>query len=123
VGTGLISGDETQVLQQLKKSGVPGVWVGNARVQHYVPRERLTTKYIWKFWAGLGATETRQHGLPEGKYLLNMPRWMIRQYFVYRWDLLCASVRRDQRWADAFRHAAFTWGVLREAANQRRGAT
>lgn len=119
VGTGLISGDETQVLQQLKAQKCLGIWVGNARVRHYVPRERLTTRYMWKFWAGLGATETRQHGLPEGKYVLNMPRWMIRQYFVERLQLMRVAFRKDQRWADAFRRAAFTWGVLRESANQR----
>jgi glycosyltransferase involved in cell wall biosynthesis len=121
MGNAMISGDDTQVIDQLKSQNIPGIWVGTARVRHFVPCERLTTRYVWNFWAGIGATDTRRYGLPPGKYVLNMPRWMIRQYMLERWRLLKASFRRDRRWADAFRRAAYTWGILRESAQQRSG--
>ena len=42
-GTGMLSGDETDLLARLRLLGHYGVWVGTAKVRHYIPADRITT--------------------------------------------------------------------------------
>ena len=114
IGQSSLSGEETQVLQALKQQEAMGVWVGTARVRHFIPRGRLRMRYIWRFWVGLGATQVRMHGVPPGKRMFRVPRWMIRQYCVRRLEMAWCSFRKDQRWERSFKEAARTWGMLRE---------
>ncbi len=44
-----IRGEETALLQTLLDQGNRGLWVKEARVRHYIPKARLTERYIWDF--------------------------------------------------------------------------
>jgi glycosyltransferase involved in cell wall biosynthesis len=114
VGPGMIRGEESDFIRRLIDRGAHGVWVGSARVKHFVPRERLTTQYIWDFFAGMGAADVRRRGGPSGKRWFNMPRWVIRQHLENRVKSWLFALQKDDRWAAAFRESAATFGTLRE---------
>ena len=44
-------------------AGHRGAWVPTSKVEHFIPRERLTLDYIRRFFHGIGQTEfIRKHG-------------------------------------------------------------
>jgi hypothetical protein len=116
----LISGEETEVVNRLRAQGAMGIWVGNARVQHYIPKERLTRRYVWRWWAGEGATAIRRSGLPDAVYILGMPRWAIRRYLGLQLRCCWSWLRNHPDWGRDFKRAAQAWGVLTEARVQRK---
>lgn len=113
VGAGMLSGDETSVMDRLRKAGHSGVWVGSARVQHFIPAARMTGSYVWKFFHGLG--RTRQLLCPYdrvGPMLGNVPRWVWRRYLVARAKSLLASPMRSRWWLRNLSDAAIHRGIL-----------
>lgn len=118
VGATLISGDETDVLFRMRQAGHSGIWVGTAQVRHYIPPERLTAKYLWKFHCGISQTRCRMEALPEGKRLFGAPQWAWRGYLENL--VLCTFLApwRNRMWLDAFLRAAFHRGILSAACDQ-----
>jgi glycosyltransferase involved in cell wall biosynthesis len=114
VGQSMVRGEESDFIRRLMDRGATGVWVGGARVRHFVPCERLTTRYIWNFFASMGAADVRRRGGPAGKRWFNLPRWVIRQHIENRFKSWLFAPRKGARWADAFRESASTYGTLRE---------
>jgi hypothetical protein len=50
-------GEKTDVLLRILRTfSGHGVWIGNASVQHLIPRERQTVEYIRKYYLSLGRT-------------------------------------------------------------------
>ncbi len=123
VGDTLISGEELQVIQLLKARGLSGIWVGTACVKHFIPRQRLTRKYIWDFWVGMGITGTRRDGLPESICWFGMPRWLIRRHIFHRCRALWYRVTGQSNWAEEFHKAAISWGELIESRRSHRSST
>jgi glycosyltransferase involved in cell wall biosynthesis len=80
VAQSLTSGDDTEFARRLRTEGALGVWVGPARVRHYIPPERLAKGYIRRWFHGCGVTHARIEGVYSGARLLGMPRWAIRAY-------------------------------------------
>ena len=114
-GNILISGDETAVFESLRQQGKVGIWVGNARVRHFIPKERINIRYIWKFWGGIGATNMRRHGLPKAAYFMGMPRWMIRKYVGLRLGAIVRTPFKSEKWAELFKDSADIYGGMCEA--------
>ncbi|HEV3204256.1 MAG TPA: glycosyltransferase, partial [Gemmataceae bacterium] len=79
-----IRGDEFNVIERLIKHGYKGVWVGSARVLHYIVPERLTRTYIWDYYRGYGKSEIRQCAQKDWKLFMGMPRWLWKQYWLAR---------------------------------------
>lgn len=115
VGTGMLSGDETELMDRLKREGRTGVWVGPARVRHYIPAERLSAAYVWKFFHGLGRTYQRltpyDGNVPR---LFGAPRWLVRRYLGERLRSMLLCPGRGAGWIDAFTRAAISRGVIDE---------
>lgn len=115
VGTGMLSGDETSLVDRLKAEGRSGVWIGPARVRHFIPAVRMTADYIWKFFHGLG--RTRQLLSPYNRdvpLVGSGPRWIWRRYLVSRAKSLLAGPRRSRWWLKNFIDAAVHRGILDE---------
>lgn len=115
-GTGMLSGDETDLLARLRALGHYGVWVGTAKVRHYIPADRLTTRYVWRFFHGLGRTTQRlgpldRDGTPR---VFGAPRWMVRKYVAARAKMALHRVGRGPAWMEAFRDAAVARGIIDE---------
>jgi glycosyltransferase involved in cell wall biosynthesis len=110
----LILGDETELFERLRKSSQQGVWVPTSRVRHYVPAERLTRKYLWSFFQGIGRTDVRMRGVPEGKLLWGVPRWLFRTSWEMKWRYYWRRLSRQADWIQAYIQAAQIGGVIQE---------
>jgi len=119
VGNEMLSGDETDLVARLQAAGWSGVWVGTARVRHYIPAGRLTAAYVWKFFHGLGRTSQRRYpsdlSCPQ---LFGVPRWLIRQYLADRVRSLFLAPFCGASWLDNYIRAAVFRGVIDECRTQ-----
>ena len=113
-GTLLTSGDDSDFLERLRDSGVRGVWVGTARVRHFVPAARLTARYVWDWHRG--SARYRVRCMPpesfHGPQLWGVPRWVVGMYWK-SW-LRCAilSPLKNRPWLEAFVACAHWRGTL-----------
>jgi len=62
VGDELLSGDEHEALRRMLADGHTGTWLPEARVRHFVPRERMTLDYMRRYYRGIGRTDVRMRG-------------------------------------------------------------
>lgn len=111
-GEKLLSGEETDFLRRLREvTDHPGVWVGDARVRHFIPSERLNRGYLSRYFKGLG-TSAGERAKPGERAIMNVPLWTWREYversavYVARW------FSRNDAWARAFRRRAYLSGYI-----------
>jgi glycosyltransferase involved in cell wall biosynthesis len=114
-------GDDTELIAILRSEGVCGVWVPEAVVKHHVPRERMTRRYLWDYFCGIGQTDVRIHralATSGGTQWRGAPRWMYRK----RWELLLSAhwqrLRGDHAWVATYSRAARLQGVILERRRQ-----
>jgi glycosyltransferase involved in cell wall biosynthesis len=117
-GVALIHGDETELFRALKRMGRLGVWVGGARVQHYIPAQRLTLAYVWKFFQGGGRTFIRQGDNPSWRSWGGVPRWALRQCVTASAKALLLAPFRSRAWLGAMRDTAKSLGTIQESRIQ-----
>jgi glycosyltransferase involved in cell wall biosynthesis len=115
----LVGGDDSDVLDRVRKAGHAGVWVGTARLQHFVPEERLTMQYVRRWYRDAGPTFVRANGVPAGKLLFGVPRWALRQYCQALVKSWLYRPFRGPRWFEAFRQSATLGGFLQEVRSLR----
>ncbi len=108
------------MISRIRLSGQVGIWVGTARVRHFLPASRLTLRYVQEWYRGAGRTEIRLKGLDGCPTIFDMPRWAVVKYSRAQLESLCLSPYRGKRWWAAFREASILDGFLREAREQRR---
>ena len=118
IGANSIRGDETELIDRLRNAEHRGLWVGEAKVQHYIPKKRMTTNYLWDFYEGYGRAITRQGDQPNVATLFGRPSWAIRGYAVSRLFSHLAAPIKNQFWLNQFRRAATCAGVIAESADK-----
>jgi glycosyltransferase involved in cell wall biosynthesis len=109
-----VCGEETELIHALQDAGHQGVWVGSAKLQHYTPPGRLTKKYIWDYWVGMGRTDARLNFGKDFPLLGGAPRWAVRQYLTARLALRLFASFEGPRWAQALCRAAKMKGIITE---------
>jgi GT2 family glycosyltransferase len=114
-GSNQVRGDETEILRAMQKAGHKGVWVGAARVRHFIPADRLNATYIWDWFQGSGRLMARQQGLADCKHLWGAPRWAVLKYWRAKAKSLVLTPFRGPRWLHAFREAAVCRGIILES--------
>lgn len=110
-----IRGEETELLRRFMTEGLSGRWVPTARLRHYIPAERLTFRYVWRFFVGLSRTDVRVRPVESDKRLFGWPRWALRCYLQYSAKALCLSFYRGRRWLRAIQGAAWAKGIMEES--------
>ncbi|WP_164103338.1 glycosyltransferase [Candidatus Laterigemmans baculatus] len=111
-------GDEVSVLRRLLAAGHRGCWVPTAQVRHYIPRERLSRRYLAGFYRGQGEFAARQTPLGGGSRFFGRPRWLWRKALLcecrYRWSQVSAS---PQIWVERMIEANQCWGQLKASGH------
>jgi glycosyltransferase involved in cell wall biosynthesis len=120
-GTNLIGDEETALFEKLAGEGRFGVWVGAARVRHWVPKERATWAFVWRYYHGLGQTVTRRQGLPACATLIGHPRWAVREYWAKRLGSWLSRQVGSPGWVKKYTRAAYLEGVFAELSRYRAG--
>ena len=117
VGTGDIRGEETDLLTKLVARGHRGLWIPDARVKHFIPRDRLTLDYVQRFFHGIGqSTFIRTHG-DESRLKVSLwqrPRTLARALnaeLTFRTRKTLAGNRVD-RWVASLVRSSRLWGQL-----------
>lgn len=122
IGTGMLSGEETALIERIRADGGSGIWVAPARVRHFIPAARLTAKYVWKFFHGLGRTQFRERGAnPAVPRLFGAERWAVRNYLAARARSLLLAPWGGRGWLNSFTAAAVARGVIDESRAAARG--
>ena len=110
---GNLRGDELEVLNALLADGYQGWWVPEASVSHYIPRERMTVRYIRKFYFGYGEYVAMREPSWHGPMLFGKPRWLwryaMRVEARYRRHRLTSS---PEVWMKYLIDAGTVWGRL-----------
>jgi glycosyltransferase involved in cell wall biosynthesis len=124
IGTSLLSGEESEFLARIRtRTGRPGVWVGSARVEHWVPRERLQPSYLRLYFEGLGRTRIAADGIPRGTNVFGVPSWIRRREIVERVvSTVLRPAGRRRAWLAARRRAWEFAGMRRAILESGRGA-
>jgi glucosyl-dolichyl phosphate glucuronosyltransferase len=73
-------GDECDLLRRIRARGGEVVWVPKMRVKHYVDPGRMTLNYLRPFLVDRGELFVRLKGVPPGKRVLGVPRWLLREW-------------------------------------------
>ena len=82
IAAGMLGGEETAMIRSLLLDGHTGRWVSGARVQHYIPRARQTTRYLQEWYAGYGRMLVRLDAKSSGAETVRRPRWIWREVVV-----------------------------------------
>jgi glucosyl-dolichyl phosphate glucuronosyltransferase len=77
-------GEELDVIERVLRSGAPGYWVPQARVEHCATPEQQTIQYFEGFFATVGEYEEFHGGSVAASRWFGAPRWMWRR-LVERW--------------------------------------
>jgi glycosyltransferase involved in cell wall biosynthesis len=107
--------DDTDFVDQLRRSGRQLIWVPAMRVQHYVDPSRMTLRYLVQFAAGKGRTLIRSKGIPAGTKCWGVPRWLVRKYLEARAQSIGARlVGHRARALTHLRESAMLRGMISE---------
>jgi glucosyl-dolichyl phosphate glucuronosyltransferase len=111
----LSGADDTEIIERLRKQSMQGVWVGTARVSHYIPADRLSIGFLRRWYIGAGQTAIRQSGFQRDCSLIwGVPRWLFRQYAIERSKSIALAPFRNRKWHDSFRMAMMLRGFMIE---------
>ena len=110
IGTQLISGEEVQFLTHLLQRGQSGIWIDNATVQHYIPADRISERYLRDYYYAKGQSRIRM--LPADQQ--PDPTSLRRKLHKLRLRRWLSTTRSSERWARSFKGMAVTQGMLDE---------
>ncbi|WP_197231704.1 glycosyltransferase [Novipirellula artificiosorum] len=105
VRSAMIGGEETHVLEQIARAGGKGRWVPNAKVQHIVPADRATERYIRSYYVGQGQANVlfNKQGSRRMVALLDASY----QSLLYR---LKRHRKQPDEWVSHMIRACISWG-------------
>jgi len=110
--------EETALLQTCLDRGRKGLWVREARVQHFIPKARITEGYVWRFNCCSGRTLVRRGEVSQGKEIFGVPRGLVRKYVVNLVVSTLLSPTKNVRWLRALTMAAVCRGMIEELRDQ-----
>ena len=97
-------------MERLLARGDTGVWIGTAIVEHIIPKERLTKEYVYNYFYFQGRGQVRMNRFdPNGMTVKKMKKRLAASKRGGRFTL-----KRGERWAEAFRQTAIWEGRLAE---------
>jgi hypothetical protein len=113
-------GDEDgTLLRNLLERGMQGTWVKDARVRHFIPKARLTERFMSNWHSGRGREGVRAGAVGSNLWVFGMPAWAIRGYVGNLVVSKLLSPTKNERWLRALMRAAACRGTLQELREQR----
>ncbi len=104
-----LASEETVVMESMLKAGHVGWWIPAARVEHRIPKRRMTIQYIIKHGFGHGCTITR----------INPKRMKLRKFLnVIRKAVVARITEAPEIWIIAIYRASAYAGKIFESAKK-----
>ncbi|MER3440531.1 MAG: hypothetical protein C4296_04035 [Gemmataceae bacterium] len=110
-----IVGDETDLINRLDAKGYQGIWVGTAKVSHYVDPSRLTLRYYMKKWYAIGQTHARMDRDLPSRCTMGFPRWLLKQAVLSYVRFLACLLYAPRKLLYRIRLSCYLTGLLIEA--------
>jgi glucosyl-dolichyl phosphate glucuronosyltransferase len=110
-------GDDTAVIEELHRRGQIGVWVPDARVNHFVNKERLTVEYVWRFGFNSGRSTSLLGKFDKdarSKRWFGIPRYMYTFVIEYSVRSFLWRLRGNPRWVVDYKNVAWFCGAISE---------
>jgi glucosyl-dolichyl phosphate glucuronosyltransferase len=105
--------EEVVLVRTLLDAGYEGWWVPQASVQHYIPVDRMTTRFIRQWYIGYGKYQAMTEPQWDGPILLGRPRWLWRRtltaeisYRIHR------VISQPEIWINHLIGVGMAWGAL-----------
>jgi glucosyl-dolichyl phosphate glucuronosyltransferase len=86
-------GEETELLRRVSQTGAMGVWVPDARVQHWIPVERQSLRSVELYWQGIGAQQVRM-GVQAPDHSRAMGWKTRKRWLIYK---ICSGFGRNRQ--------------------------
>lgn len=107
--------EDHELVSRMKEDGLQGIWIGDAIVDHYIPPNRMTKRWIWNWWSDQAALYVTRFPMErERPELFGAPRWMLRKYWEARLRMQRNSLFQNKAWAVAFMDAAWLHGMIKK---------
>jgi hypothetical protein len=103
------------------EAGIEGWWVPAARVRHYIPRTRQTTRYLRSYYFGFGEELTARGLLDKNlSTVFGVPRFAWRQAVTAELRYRLRRFLSDPAvWIDDLKMSALARGVISGCMAQR----
>ena len=110
---GNLRGDETHMILRMLKDGLTGEWVPAAKVRHFIPKKRQTTKFLRSYCRGLGEYLAITENNNRCAMLFGRPRWIwraaVQAELSYAFHRLFSP---PEIWIEDLMRASTLWGKL-----------
>jgi glycosyltransferase involved in cell wall biosynthesis len=111
VGRKMINGEETRIISKILRETGWGRWVPEARVDHYIGRERQCVTYLRRYARGAGATAVLDGGFGPARAVAGVPLWVWRQAIGGELSHWRARITRDPEWVSCLERASWAQGA------------
>jgi succinoglycan biosynthesis protein ExoM len=113
-------GEETRLQEMMLGIGASGVYVGDARVLHWVPADRCSLEWLVKRRRRSGATDA-EIDLVVNKRMHRFPAWMARAWLEDSWRVLAARATGQplEKYVAPLLHRAYLGGYIAHALSMR----
>jgi len=74
----ILLGEETEVILSIFNAGYSGIWVPDARVNHWLPKSRQTIAYLREYYEACGFMFAKNLQTSQSLNIFGIPRWFIR---------------------------------------------
>ena len=113
-GGDLLSGEDAQMVRTILQAGGTGWWVPRAVVRHYLPRERLTIRYLRRVIGRGGEAGASVLRDAHAAHVFGRPVWLWKKSLKAEVQYRVHRVRSTPDvWFPYLRQASFCWGQLR----------
>ena len=112
-GPHLLSGEESDCMQRICRAGGTGLWVADARVDHWIDANRQSIAYLWRYYTGasFGLSQARLISRPTKPRASKLEiRWqLVRSNALYLWGRVTG---KPHVWIKALKRSAELSGKL-----------
>ena len=104
-GSQMVGDDEIRVLRSVWAAGNRGYWIPAASLQHVIPDDRATTKYIGCYFVGQGITNVRLEKVDK----TSSTAWREAMACQFKWRLK-RYLSEPEEWVSHLIRANLSWG-------------
>jgi glycosyltransferase involved in cell wall biosynthesis len=112
-GRRLLGGEESDCMRRICRAGGAGLWVADARVDHWIDAKRQSVAYLWRYYTGVGFVLSRARLIKRPtqprESRLEIRRQLVRSNVVYLWGRI---TRKPNIWIKALKRSAELRGEL-----------
>jgi glycosyltransferase involved in cell wall biosynthesis len=111
-----LGGEETELMGGLIRNGSRGYYVSTALLYHRYPKNKMSLRYLWRWFKGAGVEAVRRgHYEETAKKWFRAPGYLWRDFITHAWILIVTRYTCPAFvWLPSAINAARGWGGILE---------